>query len=229
MKRSNIFTYGFVTAVIIAVLLIIVVSLGKEVKRQQNVTNGLQSIISSYVIEVDTLRESVYETQAVVVEKESQLQLAEQEILRLAQLNIRNVNMIASLELKVTALRDSLLLMDNTDTVHVIEYITEEDTLNVVEIPLEFGWETHNIVSWGGIDETGLGYSGFVVDPLPLNIVLGSRGFFQKQYVSSVSTSVPEVKVTHQHTQIVIPKRKAWPYAVCVSVGVVAGVVLTAL
>ena len=149
---------------------------------------------------------------------------------RLKKLNIRHVNAIGSLELKVAAMEDSLRVVKGTvfyDT--VVNEVVKVDDRNLIEIPASFGFQDSWVTSWGIIHEDGMGESGFTIDRLPVEIVLGSKGFFKKTYLSQVGTSNPHVTITKQQFIVTDETKRITPILVVGGIGVIGGVVTTLL
>ena len=183
--------------------------------------------IVHYSIEVDGLKERVSESITLVVARDRALKRTEACAERLKALNIRRVKVIGDLELQIAAMQDSLAVVNpaTTDTIEVIRYVENRgDTLNVVEVPLEFEWSNQHARSWAAINERGFGASGFEIYNLDMNIVMGSRGWLKPQSVVSVSSTNPYLHITKQNFVVVESKsrRPFW-----ISLGAVSGGVVT--
>lgn len=223
-----------ITAVLIVVTVILswlVIYLNSERKSALNLIGVQQGVITEYSIKIDTLKEKVYETELIVVDRKKELNLSKEQLKRLAAQHIKDIKVIAELELQIRALRDSLILNRGVDTVNVEEIIMGEDTVSMVRVPFDFGWKDSWASSWGAVSVDGLGTSGFEVIKLPLDIVLGSRGVFNKGYVSAVSSPNPYVYVSQNNVQLV-QKKKGRTAALVTSsalVGALAALLLTSL
>jgi hypothetical protein len=188
----------------------------RKVDRLSDGLSEANTEIKYYKIVVGNLQESVTENKLRVVSQEKALVLSQKEIERMEAVNLRNVQTIGSLQLQISSMKDSLTLF--RDTVRVpVEYIpiTEDgDVIEgegdrpMVELPFSFSTATEWSRSWAAVGTNGLGTIGFEVTKLPINITLGSRGVFRKDYVSIVTTPNPEVSVSAQNFQIV--KQERW-------------------
>jgi hypothetical protein len=216
--------------VLTAILSWLVIYLNSERKSALNLVGVQQGVITEYSIKIDTLKEKVYETELIVVDRKKELNLSKEQLKRLAAQHIKDIKVIAELELQISALRDSLILNRGVDTVSVEEVIMGEDTVSVVRVPFDFGWKDSWASSWGAVSVDGLGTSGFEVTSLPLDIVLGSRGVFNKSYVSAASSPNPYVCVSQNNVQLVQKKsRGVMVVTTSAVIGGIVGFVLGAL
>jgi len=219
---------GLAVGVVLAVLVWWVFHLNSELKGARNLGIAYRGVISEYVIEVDSLKEYVAEAELRVVEKERQLMLTIEQKERIEQLHLRNVIVVGELRLSLQAYRDSLQIKKGTDTIHVIEYVVEGDTMEVVPVGTEWSWSDQWASAYAGIDTTGTGYIGFEVKPSTLNIALGSRGVFRKDYVSSATTLNPYLTIDKNNIQVV-QQKKAQTTIIAGSLGVAIGVLISTL
>ena len=182
-----------------------------------------EAVLYTYDIVVNDMREKVAERKLLVAETQRLLKLSRDQVERLKEQNIRNVYAIGQLKLQLQAVRDSLPL--SRDSIRVpVEQIpasnvsstssiwdmtadgAEQKTRPMVEVPLRFGWEDEWARSWGTVSINGLGESGFIVKDLPIDLTLGSRGVFNKSYISSVSTPSPYVAIDENNFNLVKTK-----------------------
>ena len=223
----------YVTAALVvltALLSWLVIYLNSERKSALNLVNAQQGVISEYSIDIDYLKEKVYETELVVVSREKELNLSKEQKERLKKQHVRDVKVIAELELQIKALHDSLILKHGVDTIDVEFMFTPEDTIPVVRVPVSFSWSDEWASSWGSINIKGLGTSGFEVKSLPLDIVLGSRGVFNKRYISAASSPSPYVHVSENNVQLVQKKsRGVMVVTTSAVIGGILGFILGAL
>ena len=217
------------TALLTALLLSVVLCLHSKAKRLSTTNETLSAEVSHYTIRVDSLEEVVYESSLIVADRERDLILSRKQIERIKALNIRNVQVIGELNLRLQAYRDSLIIRTGTDTVVLIEYRVDSVTTGyAVPVGSEWSWSDRWARSYAGIDSLGLGYSGFEVKELPLDIVLGSRGLFRKDFVSAVSSANPYLTIDKSNMQVV-QKKKAKPFIVGLALGVVATAVVVSV
>jgi hypothetical protein len=186
----------------------VIVNLNSDKKEAQSLNNAYEGKISRYEVEVGDLKEQVYETQLRVADKQRELELTIEQVERLDELNIRNVQMIGSLRLSLKAYQDSLAIRQGPDTIVLTKYV--RDSTGVFEVPegSTWGWEDEYASSYAGIDKYGYGYSGFDVKPFEIDISLGSRGVFRKDYVSAITTDMPYMDVTGIDMQVVKQKNR---------------------
>ena len=185
-----------------------------------------------YKIHVDGLEEQVVETKALVVESQRALREAEQYAERLKELNLRKVNTIAQLELAIAMMEDSLQVYKSdvfpiVDTVFI--EVADVGGVPMIELPASFGNETPEYMTWAVIDEYGLGTTGFEIKKLPLNIVVGSRGFLNQKFVASVSSPMPQVTINSQDVVVAQPKTRVWPYGVVGGASFLLGILVGGL
>ena len=207
-----------------ALLLWVIVDLRSDKIDAVNLNNAYKGVISRYSIQVGDMKEQVYEANLKVADRERDLVLSIEQVARLRELNIRNVRMIGSLNLSLKAYKDSLLIKHGTDTITLVKYV--QDSTGFFHVPSEstWGWEDEWAESYAGIDSDGYGYSGFDVKPFEIEISLGSRGLFKKDYVSVVSTDMPYIDVSGIDMNIV-KQKKAAPFLY----GTAFGVILTSI
>ena len=219
-----------VTAVVISLfmgfLLLSGVSHHREVDRLNMAIMERDTTIVRYETEIGGLRNSVAESRLLITSSRDALENMVRYTDLLKKTNIKHVYAISELELKISALRDSLRLKWGKDTIYVREIITDDGPLNVVEVPLSFDWDDDYAYSWGSIDKSGLAESGFTIKELPLTITLGSRGWLRKQEISVVST--PNPYVTVEANQSILVKGKSITPAL-IGTGVIIGTVVTYL
>jgi len=215
---------------ILASIVILVAALGffvrdsilahRERDRLSTAIEYAEGKVKFYQVIVDGLEESVAETRAIVVERENQLMLSKEQIERLKAQNIKHVRAIASLNAEVNILKDSLRITGKVDTVYRdVEVI---DDRAMIELPLSF---TH-IDEWAtlraNVNTIGQGSIYANLKPVPIDIAIGYRGLFSKEYVSNVSTPSPYIQFDKAQVQIVQskkPKTFLW--------GVLTGVAVT--
>jgi len=198
-----------------------VIHLYKELRRTERIATWTEGEVSTYKIKVDSLREVVYESGVLLAAKERDLVLTKEQERRVREMHIRDVKIIGELRLSLKAYQDSLLIKKGVDTIKVVEYITEDGVGLAVPVGTSWSWADEWARSYAGIDSAGLGYSGFIVKPFGINLVVGSRGVFSKQYVSSVSTANPYVTIDRNSMQLV-QKKKAQPFLIGLGAGIVA-------
>ncbi len=197
----------------------------RDVKRAHLAIDAYSNAVKRYVIVVDSLQEQVIESEIMVYAKDKVLRLSQAQVERLKKENIRKVNAITHLELKIASVQ-SRLPITHYDT--VIEYVEKIDDRSMIEIPASFGFQDEWVTQWAVIDESGTGEIGFEVTSLPLDITLGSRGVFKPQYISAISSSNPYVAFDASQTQLIV-KKKAKPYIIVGSASVIIGTVATLL
>jgi len=199
-----------------------VVTLSQEMQKKDK-------SIKRFTIVVDGLKEEVSEAHFFLIKSQRALKKSEQYAERLRALNIKKVNAIGELNLKIAAMEDSLQVYKSSvpviyDTViYDIADVEVVDERPMIELPASFGWEDRWATSWGVITEDGNGEAGFTIDELPIEIVLGSRGIFKPVYVSSVATPNPYVQVTKQNFVVTNQTKKTAPILVAGSIGVIGG------
>lgn len=196
----------------------------RDVKRAHLAIDAYSNAVKRYVITVDSLQEQVIEAEMIVYDKSRSLRLSQAQETRLRKENIRKVNAITHLELRLSASQNNLPI--KRDTVFI--EVEKVDNWPMIELPASFGWVDDYAESWGIITEDGNGESGFTVNNLGLDITLGNRGVFRKQYISAISSSNPHVEFDASQTQLVV-KKKARPYIVVGSASLILGTVATLL
>jgi len=180
-----------------------------------------------YKIEIDSLKEQVVEANLTVLHSDKALKESKEYGERLRKLNIRRVNAIGKLEMRIAVLEDSLQLHRGQDTVYVRELITEEDTIPVVEVPFQFGINDRWVAANAFVDELGYGEIDFMVKEMPVEIVLGSRGMFRPSCVSAVSSPNPYLNIERQ-SFVIVKDNKKKP-AAYLATGLLIGTMVTLL
>ena len=187
----------------------------KDVATLEQILKEKNGAIKTFTVIVNGLKEEVSEAELLVIDSQRALKKSEQYAERLKALNIRHVSTIGSLELRLAAMQDSLEVHNSVifyDTV-VTEVVQVDDT-PMLPLPASFGFQDEWVTSWGIITEDGMGESGFTIDKLPIEIVLGSRGFFKPVYVSQVGTSNPHVTVTKQQFIVTDQTKSRTPWLI---------------
>jgi hypothetical protein len=181
-------------------------------------------------------REKIYESRLVIAEVERKLEISEDQKERLKQMNIRNVKVIGQLELQISSYRDSLTIYNPREyDIEVeggeYEMIEVEQTADgaMLPLPASFGYQDEWVKQWAKIDTSGLGSIGFELEPFMIDLTLGSRGLWNKSYVSAASTDSPHVVISKNSFQMVDSRKKVWPYVAVGGLGVILGVVLGGL
>lgn len=229
-KTINVRLGGILVGILLAAILAILWGYNRKVDNISSALYESNQKVKYYNTVVDELNETVAETKLWVWSKEQALVLSESQIERLRKQNIDHVNAIGRLELTVSALQDSLTLyrevINATDT--IIKEIPVEviDDRNMIELPVSFGEENEYLTQWAIIDSTGLGSLGFKMQPFSLDITLGSRGVFRKDYIVTAATSNPYFTVDQNNFQVV-GTSKIKPAVYGVAAGIVGGAVAT--
>lgn len=198
----------------------------------KNALNSLEQAeanIRIYGITVDDLKEKVYESRVALVATQRQLSLSVEQVDRLKEQDIRKVQVIGELELKVSSYRDSLLLYKKGDLEW--ELVDIEDTPDgpMLPLPVSFGYQDDWLTQQAIINERGLGSISFEMDSVKLDVVLGSRGLWNKSYIAAISTDNPHLAITQNQWQMIDPKKKATPYILVGTLGIAVGGVVTLL
>jgi len=196
----------------------------KDVKRAHLAIDSYSNAVKRYVIVVDSLQEQVVESEIIVYNKDRSLRLSQAQEERLRKENIRKVNAITHLELELSSSQDSLPI--KRDTVYI--EVEKIDDRSMIELPISYGVQTEWATQWAIIDESGNGEVGFEINSLPLDITLGSRGVFNKQYIAAISSPNPLVQFDASQTQLVV-KKKTRPMLVVGTLSLVTGIVTTLL
>ncbi len=195
-------------------------------KKYKSASQGLEQAENNmriYAITVNELKETVYESKITMAENKRKLNLSQEQVERLKQTNIRKVHAIGELELHISSLKDSLIVYRDVD----IEYeeLDVEETVDgpMLPLPVSFSSKDEWLTQQARIGTDGLGSISFDLSPVKIDLTLGSRGLWNKSYVSAVSTNNPYASVTKNNFQLVDKRRKAWPYFVTTGIGIVFG------
>jgi len=196
----------------------------RDVKRAHLAIDAYSNAVKRYSIVVDSLQEQVVESEIMVYAKDNSLRLSQAQTERLRKENIRKVNAITHLELSLSAVQSRLPIKHDT----VIIEVEKIDNQPMIELPASFGWVDEWVEQWAIIDESGTGEVGFSMESIPLDITLGSRGIFRKEYIEAVSTPNPYVTFNSSQAQLVVPK-KTKPIVLVGTIGLITGTVVTLL
>jgi len=196
----------------------------RDVKRAHLAIDAYSNAVKRYDIVVDSLQEQVIESEIMVYAKDKVLRLSQAQEERLRKENIRKVNAITHLELSIAAVQSRLPIKHDT----IIKYVEKVDNRNMIDIPASFGYQDEWVEQWAIIDESGTGEVGFNMESIPLDITLGSRGVFKKDYISAISSPNPYVVFDASQTQLVVPK-KTKPIVLVGTIGLITGTVATLL
>ena len=196
----------------------------RDVKRAHLAIDAYSNAVKRYDIVVDSLHEQVVESEIMVYAKDKSLRLSQAQEERLRKENIRRVNAITHLELSLASVQSRLPVKH--DTVYI--EVEKIDDRSMIEIPASFGYQDKWVEQWAIIDESGNGEVGFNIESIPLDITLGSRGLFKKEYIEAVSTPNPYVTFNSSQAQLVVPK-KTKPIVLVGSIGLVTGIITTLL
>ena len=196
----------------------------RDVKRAHLAIDAYSNAVKRYDIVVESLQEQVIESEIMVYAKDKVLRLSQAQEERLRKENIRKVNAITHLELSLASVQSRLPIKHDT----VIRYVDKSSSQPKIEIPASFGYQDKWVEQWAIIDESGTGEVGFNMESIPLDITLGSRGVFKKDYISAISSPNPYVVFDASQTQLVVPK-KTKPIVLVGSIGLVTGIITTLL
>lgn len=203
-----------------------IVKYRKDVAALEHILKEKDGAIRTFSVIIDGMKEEVRETNLLYVSSHRALKKSEQYAERLKKQNIRYVNAIGSLELKIAAMEDSLKVVKGTvfyDT--VINEVVKVDDRNLIELPASFGHDSKWAESWGIIYENGLGETGFKIKSLPINITLGHRGWLKPSYVALASSPNPLVDI-NTIDFVITQQNRYKPILIGTGLGVVGGVVL---
>ena len=221
---------GLVGLVFLAILGL---SIFFSIKYHSAYKNALQSLeqaeqnIRIYGITVDDLKETVYESRIAIVETQRQLSLSRAQAERLKAQNIRKVQVIGELELSISSYRDSLLLYKKVDTVYYPVGVEQTVDGAMLPLPVSFGSQDDWLTQQAVINERGLGSISFELEPVKLDVTLGSRGLWNKSYIAAISTDNPHVAITQNEWSMIDPKKKATPYILVGTLDIAVGGVVT--
>ena len=195
----------------------------REVVRLRTGMTQCADNLRTYKVVVDGLNEQVTESKLTIVNKDAVISRMVEYSERLEAEKIRDVYAIGTLNAEISLLKDSIPL---PDSITLIDYICEEDSAHAIVLPFTFDFDDSFLYMWGEVDKQGLGTLGMFMKEAPINVTLGSRGVFGKDYVSAVSSPNPYVDITKNDFTLVSKKNKA-PFFV--AGGFVTGMVATLL
>jgi hypothetical protein len=179
--------------------------------------------VKFYQIIVDNLEEQVSEAKAYAVAKDKDLVLKQDQIDRLEALNIDRLNMIGRLNVHISFLKDSIEGIVPLDTiVREVEIINDTPML---PLPTSFRYSDDYLHMFTDVGADGLATMGATLNPTPVEVMIGSRGVFRKDYVSAITSPSPYIEFDMQQIQIVAPK-KTKIVAISGGIGFVAGVLV---
>lgn len=182
--------------------------------------------IKEYEITVNNLAEYASEVEVQLVSKERALKKLSEEHERVRQLNIKNVNTIGKLRLRVQVLMDSV---PPSDTI-IIKQDCEGESGSYIKLPLEYPYKDRWVSMNTSVGVNGYASQSFNIDSLPLNITLGGKkeSLFSKQrQVGVVTTPNPYINVQDMSFIQVEDKRKTPAHYLMVGTGV--GIAITLL
>ena len=162
--------------------------------------------LNSYDIKVDSLTEKVSESELIIISKQKALKNLEKEYERIKQLRIRDVELIGKLELDIKVLKEKVAPVDTV----VIVKDCDDKKGSFIKLPLEYRYSDRWASIYTGIDTIGLADQSFKIKQLPLNLVIGTKGYFSnKTQVASVTTESPYVNIDDVRFIKVEDKRKS--------------------
>jgi len=181
--------------------------------------------IKEYEIIVSNLSEYVSEQELLVVSKDEAIRSLKQETERLRALNIKHVNTIGELRMKIDILIDSI---PPSDTL-IIYKDCNQDIGSYVKLPLFYRYDDKYVKLTTTIGIDGLSDMNFAINPFDINVVLGTKKeslFKKSSQVSIVSTSNPYVDVEAVKFMVVEDKRKSPLYYYGVGAGSATGLII---
>lgn len=166
------------------------VSLGDR-RAQIGEINRLRDSILVYEVEIDNLKEKVWEKDVVIATKREAIEAGLLEQDRLKALNYRRASHITRLEADVKAYRDSIPLPDSVFIVDTVLVEAGETQNTYLKIPFDFGFNEDHLSLDVGI--TNNREAWFDLDcHIPLTITMGTKD----RQVASVTTPSPYVRIT---------------------------------
>lgn len=172
-----------------------------------------QTEIKQYQIDVDGLRETVFETHLLLIDSDKKIFDLEEEGARLKELDVRRVKLIGELNAEIKILKDSI---PPSDTVIIIQ----EPDGNYMKIPQSYEYSDKWATLSAQINDMGNASLSAKIDSIDFNVVLGDRGglFKKKEDVAILTTTCPYVDVTGQKFLVVSNEKSPWRYVATGSV-----------
>jgi len=175
----------------------------------------------TYKVQVNGLEETVFEAQALIITKDSEILNLEGNNARLKELNIKNVDVIGTLRARIAVLIDSI---PPAETITIIE----QPDGNYAKLPLDYTYTDYWADMHTTVNENGLADMVFVIRELQMNIVIGTKGqgFLKKNKpVSSITTDCPYIQI--DESTIAVVQNNVSPYTYLgIGAGVTAGFVI---
>ena len=162
--------------------------------------------VESYQIKVGELEETVFEAEALIITKDSEILKIEGNNERLKELNIKNVNVIGRLEARIRVLIDSI---PPSTTITIIK----EPDGNYAKLPLDYSFKDYYANMHTTVNENGLADMDFSITNLDLNIVIGEKGqglFKKDKPVSSITTDCPYIQIDENTIAVVQNNTSPW-------------------
>ena len=164
--------------------------------------------IVSYQIEVAGLKEQVYQSNLTVVSRDDDIFKLKEEKDRLKELNIKSINLIGNLKVRVSLLEDSIKPLIPAVPIEDVN----EAVKYVLPLPNKFTYKDKYVSVFTKIDKIGLAEQGFLLTDPKFNIVVGRRGngvFAKRGDVAIVTTDNPYINI--QESNIVLVNKNPKP------------------
>jgi hypothetical protein len=171
--------------------------------------------VKRYKVMVDSLEEDVAEKQVAIVSKQRMIRRLSQENERIKQLNVRNVKMIGELRVALHAAIDSI---PPSDTIIIIKSKDHEGSF--IKLPLDYKYSDRWVDMSAYIGMSGKADLNFSMNELPLNLVIGQKGYFRgKSDVVIASDPSPYLSVEDVKVMSVEDERRKPAHYIMVGTG----------
>lgn len=181
-----------------------------------------QMEVKRYSVKVDSLTEYVAETDLIIVSRDKEIKRLAEEKARLKELNIKRINTIGKLNLRIEALMDSV---PPSDTI-IIKEDCDGEQGQYIKLPLSYSSSDRWVTQSAKVGVDGLGSLSFTMSPTPMKIILGTKkeGVFKTSPSAMVTTPNPYIQIDQSQFVVVDRQKPTWHY---MAYGGAAGVALT--